>query len=115
MLNQVAFVHGRASSCNEAGSSIDWHDIEIGKSLTLYKREFFVTGCDDATKDFLRQNGAEVAPNATPPQGPYEDAQKVGYNTSNSAYSAGEHWFCADDTHQMKLHPVAGSPNKKLK
>lgn len=77
MPHQLVSVCGRVGLNNGAGSAIDWRDIQIGKSLTFYGREFFVTGCDDATKDFLYRNGVKVEPNASLPTGPYEDAQQV--------------------------------------
>jgi len=45
----------------------------IGKQITIYSRNFHITGCDDFTHNFLRKLGVRVnsASSANPPDDPY--------------------------------------------
>jgi hypothetical protein len=49
--------------------------LQVGDEVTLYQRTFHLIGCDDFTRGFYRQLGAELPPNGEYPQDPFRALQ----------------------------------------
>ncbi|GMH37263.1 hypothetical protein BSKO_05136 [Bryopsis sp. KO-2023] len=73
-LNQGVFL--KRHRVQGSDSIRSWKEVTVGESISLYGREFFVTGCDDFTRDFLHRHGIAPSPNKGAPPGPYETAQE---------------------------------------
>ena len=55
-------------------TEFDLGDFAVGNSITLFKRTFFITSCDQFTRSFYANRlGIDLAPNVTPV--PIQDIQ----------------------------------------
>jgi hypothetical protein len=61
----------------EGGTLLDWPALSVGTTVTLYGRQYHITGCDGATRRWLGTQGVEQAPDQAPPASPYDLALKV--------------------------------------
>eukprot|EP01026_Neomeris_dumetosa_P029973 TRINITY_DN24111_c0_g1_i1.p3 TRINITY_DN24111_c0_g1~~TRINITY_DN24111_c0_g1_i1.p3 ORF type:complete len:203 (+),score=18.22 TRINITY_DN24111_c0_g1_i1:185-793(+) len=75
-LTQGTFLR-RHRVVKEDQSYVYWTDLKVGGQTSIYNRVYYITGCDDWTRNFLEKRGLRVPPNSSPPQDPYAKAQAV--------------------------------------
>jgi hypothetical protein len=60
-INQGVFLR-RSIVPRSDGSSMTLDDLSIGEEVTIFGRQFYITDCNDNTRDFLRSIGRQVPP-----------------------------------------------------
>jgi hypothetical protein len=53
------------------GDTLAWRDLSIGSSVNIYKRVYYLHGCDVFTRNFMVGQGMPQAADGLPPQDPY--------------------------------------------
>ncbi|KAG2423386.1 hypothetical protein HXX76_015352 [Chlamydomonas incerta] len=67
----------RHNALQDSGAPLRWPDLRVGGSVSLYRRTYFITATDAATRAFYAERGVEQPPDEALPEGPFDQRRKA--------------------------------------
>ena len=64
------------------GGFLGLHDLEIGKTISIYNRVFVIYGCTEETREWLKSSGIDVPANMDVPEDDFTSRQKASKEKS---------------------------------
>lgn len=90
------------------GEFLQWNDLALGMNLDVYSRFFRIVDCDDFTKSFFANEGANIGTPEDYPNDPFAHTRKM-INMKQNPPDLAEH------KNYIEVQLKGGRPNKNLK